>query len=313
VAEVVRSGFVEGRHRGSLVVLDPAGSVRLGRGDVLAPMFPRSSNKLMQAAGMVSAGLALTGEHLALAAASHSGESFHVAAVAEILAGAGLDESALQTPPDLPYGEAAREAALRRGDLPSRIAMNCSGKHAAMLATCVANGWSLPDYLDRSHPVQQATRDAVERLTGEPAGAVGTDGCGAPVLAVSLLGLARAFGRSVLAAPEAPERRVADAMRAWPAYVAGTGRDVTDLMVAVPGLLAKDGAEGVFACALPDGTSFAVKVEDGADRARQVVAAAVLSWLGVPAPVLDRLATIPLLGGGRVVGEIRVAPGLLPT
>ncbi|MEO6822475.1 MAG: asparaginase, partial [Candidatus Nanopelagicales bacterium] len=213
VAEVVRSGFVESRHRGSLVVLDASGAVLLSRGDVHVAMFPRSSNKLMQAAGMVSAGLALTGEHLAMTAASHSGEPFHVAAVAQILSGAGLDESALQTPPDLPYGEAAREAALRRGDPPSRIVMNCSGKHAGMLATCVANGWSLPDYLDPSHPVQQVTREAVERLTGEPAGAVGTDGCGAPVLAVSLLGLARAFGRSVIAAPQTPERQVADAMR----------------------------------------------------------------------------------------------------
>lgn len=309
---MVRSGFVESRHRGSLVVLDPTGAVRIALGDVGSPVFPRSSNKLMQAAGMVDAGLGLTGAQLALAAASHSGEPFHVAAIREVLADAGLDESALQTPPDLPYGEAAREAALRRGEPPSRIVMNCSGKHAGMLATCVANGWSVADYLDPSHPVQLATRAAVEQLTGEVAAAVGTDGCGAPVLAVSLTGLARAFGRAVQAAPGTAQRQVADAMRDWPEYVGGTGRDVTDLMAAVPGLLVKDGAEGVCAGALPDGTSFALKIEDGADRARVVVQATLLGRLGVRSPVLDRLVASPLLGGGRVVGEVRAAAGLLP-
>lgn len=310
LAEVVRSGFVESRHRGSLVVLDPSGAVLLSLGDVRSPIFPRSSNKLMQAAGLVGAGLALDGTHLAMVAASHSGEAFHIAAVEEILAGAGLDRSALQTPPELPYGEQAHEAALRHGQPPSRIAMNCSGKHAGMLATCVANGWSLEDYLDPAHLVQRAAREAVERLTGEPAAAAGTDGCGAPVLAVSLVGLAGAFGRSVLAGPTAPERAVADAMRAWPAYVGGTGRDVTDLMSALPGLLVKDGAEGVCAGALADGTSFALKVADGADRARQVVTSAVLRRLGLHAPVLDRLASLPLLGGSRVVGEVRAVEDL---
>lgn len=311
LVEVVRSGFVEGRHRGSLVVVDSDGSVLLARGDVASPAFPRSCNKLMQAAGLVELGYDGRDELLALAAASHDGEPHHVAGVRRILATVDLDDSALRTPPDWPLLESARDDLVRAGEGPAPVLMNCSGKHAAMIATCVGQGFPLDDYRAADHPLQQHLRGTVERLAGESVAAQGIDGCGAPVLAISLTALARAFSRSATAEQGSPERLVADAMRAHPEYVGGTGHLVTELMDGVPGLLVKDGAEGVLAGSLADGRAFALKVDDGAGRPRPVLAAGVLRSLGVDAEVLDRYDVAPLLGGGVPVGELRVAPGLL--
>ena len=153
---------------------------------------------------MLSCGLDLEQSLLALAAASHSGEDLHVAGVREILAGAGLTPSALQCPPDLPLDEQAQRRMLRAGAEPDRLHMNCSGKHAAMLATCVAAGWPVASYCDPGHPLQAEIRRTIERLTGEPVTAVGVDGCGAPLFAISLTGLARAFGALVSAEPGSP-------------------------------------------------------------------------------------------------------------
>lgn len=305
LAEVVRSGFVEGQHYGHAVVIGSDGSILQSWGDPHAVVFPRSSNKPAQAAAMVRAGLPLTGRHLALAAASHSGEGFHLAAVTDILVGAGLDESALQTPADYPLDADERDEWIRAGRAPEPIAMNCSGKHAAMLATCSVNGWSTHDYREADHPLQRAILDEVEHCAGEKVRVIGIDGCGAPVLGLSLIGLARSASACVQAADGSAQRMVADAMRAWPHYVGGTRRDVTRLMAGVPGLLAKDGAEGVYLVALGDGRAVAIKVLDGADRARIVALAEILLGLGVQAPVLDELRQIPVLGGGRAVGVVR--------
>lgn len=311
VAEVRRSGFVEGHHHGSVVALAADGSRAFSVGYVDVPVFPRSSNKPMQAAGMLRAGLDLDGELLALAAASHSGEPMHLDGVRRILAGVGLKESALGTPPDYPVDEVERLSYVRAGHAPAPLAMNCSGKHAAMLATCVVNGWPVAGYLSPEHPVQVAIRDTVEDMAGEKVTAVGVDGCGAPLFALSLGGLARAFRACVLGEVGSAERRVADAMRAHPAYAGGSRRDVTRLMEGVAGLLAKDGAEGVYAAALPDGRAVALKIGDGASRARPPVMVAALRALGVAeAPVLAELAQTPVLGGGRRVGEVRAVAGL---
>ncbi|MFD9487225.1 asparaginase [Streptomyces sp. NPDC059991] len=307
LAEVVRSGFVEGHHRGSLVVLAADGSVEFALGDPAAPVFPRSSNKPMQAAAVLRAGLDLSGERLALAAASHSGEGFHLDLVRKMLAEHGLTPDDLQTPPDLPLDAAEAETYLAAGHVRDRVTMNCSGKHAAMLAACRLNGWDEATYLDPAHPLQRLVHDGVEAAAGEPVASVGTDGCGAPLMAISLTGLARAFRTFVLAGPGAPERRVADAMRAHPEYVAGTRRPDTWLMREVPGVLSKMGAEAVQAVALPDGRALAFKVDDGAARALGPVLARALRLLGVDAPVVDRIGSAPLLGGAERVGEVRAA------
>jgi L-asparaginase II len=313
LAEVVRSGFTESRHRGTAVTLAPDGSVLLSVGAVGVPVFPRSSNKPMQAAAMVGCGLGLEGKLLALAAASHSGEDYHVAGAREILAGAGLTEDALHCPPDLPLDEDARRAHILAGGAADRVHMNCSGKHAAMLATCVLNGWPTQTYTDPEHPLQVHIRNELSRLAGEPVAAVGVDGCGAPLLAISVLGLARAFQAVVTAADGTPERKVADAMRAYPQWTSGTTRPERQLMEAVPGLLLKGGAEGVDGFALADGRAGGVKIEDGAARGRVPVTVALLRALGAEAEPgadtarLAELATTPVLGGGRVVGEVRAA------
>ncbi|MDX6360863.1 MAG: hypothetical protein QOH37_3917, partial [Nocardioidaceae bacterium] len=281
LAEIVRSGFVEGHHYGSVVALAADGSTAYAAGDVTSPVLPRSCNKPLQAVGMLRAGLDLDGELLALACASHSGEDFHIEGVRRILAGAGLDESALQTPPDFPLDDDAREAVIRAGGRKAPILMNCSGKHAAMLATCVVNGWDLATYLEPEHPLQQAIAATFAELTGEPVTTVAVDGCGAPLLSTSLTGLARAFAR--VATRDGAERRVAEAMRAHPAYVSGSTRDERALLTAIPGAIGKAGAESCYAVALTDGRAFALKHDDGAPRARPVTMAALLERLGVSA------------------------------
>ena len=309
VAEVVRSGLVEGRHHGSVVALDADGGVLMERGEVRAPMFPRSCNKPLQAAAMVDHGLRLAPALLALACASHSGEPFHVEGVRRILADAGLTEDALQTPPDWPLDDEARDAVVRGGGRRAPVLMNCSGKHAAMLATCVARGWGTDDYLDVDHPLQQAIAATFADLTGEPVAAVGVDGCGAPLLATSLTGLARAFSRVVLADPATAAGRVAAAIQEHPRMVSGTTRDESALLTALPGAVGKAGAEGCYAVALPDGRAVALKIDDGAARARAVVMAATLQGLGVSSPVLVEQSRTTVRGGGRDVGEIRPVPG----
>lgn len=316
LAETIRSGFIESRHRGSLLILGADGAPLLRAGQVTQPMFPRSVNKPLQAAALLRAGLDVDGKLLALAAASHSGEDFHLAGVREILARAGLTESALRCPPALPMDERAQREVLRRGGGPDRVQMNCSGKHAAMLACCVSAGWPVASYLDPAHPLQVAIRRTVQELAGEHVQTVAVDGCGAPLFALSLSGLTRALRVLVTAPAGTPERRVADAMRAHPDWTSGSRRPERALMAAVPGLLVKSGAEGVEGLALGDGRAAAYKIEDGASRVRPAVTVAVLRRLGVTSDpgvdgaALDQIAHVPVLGGQQEVGAVRATlPG----
>ena len=305
LAEVVRSAFVEGRHRGALVVLAADGTVEKALGNVIDPVYPRSANKPVQAAAVLRAGLDLSGERLALAAGSHSGEGIHRELVRKMLAEHGLSEADLSCPEDLPLDREEAETHLASGAGRTRTAMNCSGKHTAMLAACRAAGWDQRGYLRPDHPLQRLVADTLAELSGERVAHTGTDGCGAPLMAISLTALARTFRAFVLAPPASPEGRVAAAMRAHPEYVAGSRRHDTWLMREVPGTLAKIGAEAVQAVALPDGRALAFKIEDGAVRAVAPVLARALSGMGVVGPVLDRIADTPLLGGGARVGEVR--------
>ena len=312
VAHLIRGGMIEGIHYGSVVVLDADGQVQLQIGDIEAAFYPRSAIKPVQAVAMVRAGLPLDGELLSLAAASHSGEERHLAGARRILELAGLTEDSLRNVPDLPFDPVVRDVWVREGRPPSQLAQNCSGKHAAMLYVSKLNGWSLDDYLDPAHPLQQAIAEIVEDLTGQRIARATVDGCGAPLFSISLHGLARAVARITTAAPGTPEARVADAMREHAEMASGAGRDVAALMRAVPGLLAKDGFEGVQVAALPDGRAVAVKVSDGANRARVPVAAAGLVRAGVDAGLLGEFAGEALLGGGEPVGCVRPVRALDP-
>jgi L-asparaginase II len=306
VVEVVRSGFVESVHRARLLAVGAGGEPVRANGEVAVAVSPRSAMKPLQAVGMLRAGLDLDDRSLALACASHAGEPFHVDGVRKILADAGLGEDALQCPAVLPENEEARHEAIRSGDGPRRVYSDCSGKHAAMLATCVANGWPRADYRSPLHPLQRAIRRTVDELTGERAVATGVDGCGAPLFFVSMVGVVRAYRTLVQAPPGSPERRVADVMRAHPEWTSGTVRPENILMRALPGLLVKVGAEAFLAFAYEDGRAGAVKIEDGAGRARLPVVVAALRALGLDAPELIPYTAMPVLGGGEPVGEIRV-------
>ncbi len=312
LAAQIRDGLVESIHYGSLIAVsgEAAGSrTLLTVGDPLAPFYPRSALKPLQAVAMVRAGLDLPADLLALTAASHSGAAMHRDGAARILQFHGLTAGSLENSEDLPYGAREREDWLRGGGSPTQLAQNCSGKHASMAATCVINGWPVQGYLDPAHPLQQHVAKTVRELTGEEPAAISTDGCGTPLFALTLRGMARAFGRLASAAAHAgdpaadgAEASVADAMRRHPEMVGGEERDVTDLMRLSPGLLAKDGFEGVQLVGLPDGRAIALKISDGGDRARMPVTVRALEALDVDTAPFAGLATQTVLGGSRPVG-----------
>ena len=311
LVEAWRSGFLESVHRGSLVVVGPDGSVLHAVGDVDRPVLPRSANKPVQATALLAAGWTpRSAEELAIGAGSHSGEDGHRELVAGMLAAVGLSPDDLGCPPALPAHEATRAAWLAAGRAPERLAMNCSGKHAAMLSACVAADWPTEGYLEREHPVQQAVETRLGEAAGTPVAAVVVDGCGAPQHGLPLTGLARGVASLVEAAAGTSDRAVADAMRAHPWYVAGTEREDTGLMRAVDGLLVKGGADGVHVAALPGRGAVALKLDDGGERGRTPALCAGLRYLGVPAEQLAPWSLTPVSGGEGVVGEVRAAAAL---
>ena len=298
LAEYVRDGFVESVHRGYLLALNADGSTNLALGNSEQLIFPRSCVKSIQGAAMVRAGLKLEPRLLALGCSSHSGSAEHLSAVREILALAKLDETALQCMLDRPLGEEDRRA---WGDKPpTRISMNCSGKHAAMLLTCVTNGWPIESYLDPAHPLQVAIKTELEALAGEAITLTSTDGCGAPLFLMSLAGLARAI-RAITLSTDDVHQSVMNASRAFPEMVAGKGRLTTQMMEAVPGLYMKDGAEAVEVASMTDGRTLVFKVSDGSLRPFRVLVHAGLKRLGIDSPYEAE----NVLGGDRVIGAIR--------
>lgn len=316
LAVVERSGFVESRHSGVALVLSAEGTVIEQLGDAGALVLPRSSLKPLQALAMMTAGLQLDGERLGLATASHSGTDRHVSVVRDILDSVGLSEDALGCPPAMPTDQSTRDELVREGSAPARIRMNCSGKHAAMLATCAANGWDATTYLDSEHPLQAHIRDVVERLVGEKVAATAIDGCGAPVYAMSLSGLARAIhrvGNSSTSSPFALHRSagaLVAAVRENPWTIHGPGQPDT-IVIERLGVFAKGGAEGVMVMTAPNGTTIALKMLDGSGRAATAVALRLLERAGAlpPADVADAMSKLSLsvLGGGTPVGAIRPA------
>jgi L-asparaginase II len=325
-----RDGLVESIHYGSAIALEADGTAAAAAGDPMAPFYPRSSLKPLQAVAMVRAGLELPADLLALAAASHSGGARHRQGALRILEQHSLSVSDFANSRDLPYGAKEREEWLRNGGRSTQLTQNCSGKHAAMAATCVINGWPVQGYLEPSHPLQQLVAGTVTELTGEEPLAVSTDGCGTPLFALTLRGMARAFGLIARAAADSAEQNddgplgsrgaaaaVGLAMQQHPEMVAGEGRDVTELMRLLPGAVAKDGFEGVQLVGLADGRSVAVKISDGGDRARMPATVRLLEALGLDTAPLSGIGTAPVLGGGRPVGLLQATDFLsqpfLPT
>ena len=300
LAEYVRDGIVESKHFGHLIALDKDGKRVLTKGDPNAFIYPRSAIKSIQASAMVRKGLVQEVRHLALICASHSGSKAHQDGALEILRGAGLTQEALQCIADRPIGVQERKEWGEKE--PTRLAMNCSGKHAGMLATCVANNWPIENYLSQDHPLQLAIKEEFENLAGEKISKISVDGCGAPLFLISMQGLANAFYNLAIS-NDPVHKQVLTACLAYPEMVAGIGRSDTELMKTVPGLFLKIGAEGVQAAFLPDGRTVVFKVSDGSERAHQVILQSAFEKLGAKFEVKHP----EVLGGGKVIGEIRAA------
>ncbi len=298
LAEVLRGDVVESQHRGHLILLNANGTLKLARGNPAALIYPRSSIKSIQASAMVRAGLELEPRLLALVASSHSGSQMHQSAALEILALGGLNESALLNTRDRPLGDDERRDWGAKA--PTSLAQNCSGKHAGMLLTCVVNGWPTNKYLDPEHPLQMMCRLELENLASEEVSLTSIDGCGAPLFLISLMGLAKAI-HEITISKDPIHHSVLQACREFPEMVAGDGRLTTRKMSEIPGLFMKEGAEGVNVGSMPDGRTFAFKIEDGSSRAIGALVVAALDEFGVT----SMAESTPIYGGNKVVGAIR--------
>lgn len=330
LAEATRGSLVENRYRGAFVVSDAKGNIIAAAGDIDRPVFPRSAVKSMQAIAMVTSGAIgkfhLSDEELALACASHLGEDIHVQGVTHFLGHLGLGAADLECGAHAPSYAPAREALRARGDKPSALHNNCSGKHSGMLAVAEALGVPTAHYVDREHPVQKAVRAGIETVIGEPLSEdrCGTDGCSIPTWAAPLRAFARGFAR--MATGEglptdvaAGARRLFDAATRHPELVGGTGSIDTEIMRAFAGrVFQKGGAEGVQCGAVRDkGWGYALKVDDGHMAASHVMVATLLLAISDPDPaqrkVLERFSSQSVRNvRDLVVGQLRATELMSP-
>lgn len=316
LAYLVRSGFIESRHAGSVAVVNAEGDVVFSLGNPSAPVFPRSAMKPFQVVAMMSSGLEIDGAYAAIATASHNGSAAHVALVRDLLARAGLTDDALQCAKDMPGDKAMRNDVIKRDGGAERIYHCCSGKHAAMLLTCVQNEWPIDSYMDPEHPLQKRVVEVIDRLTGEKISISAVDGCGAPVHAMSLIALARGIRAITTSSTTSPfgmyraSAVLTQAMLANPWVVGAHGEPDTLIMERL-GFVAKAGYEGVFIVSTPDGTTAAVRVLDGNLRAAPAIALQALVRAGALEQArLDALLPdldMTVYGGGNPVGELRTS------
>ena len=297
LAEVTRGGIVESLHLGHLIVLNSDGTTYLSKGSPELAFYPRSAVKSLQASAMLKAGLTVSDEELAIVCASHSGNQIHIDLVTKMLEKRNIPLSAMKNAIDKPLGEKEK---ISWGDKPgTQLTQNCSGKHAGMLITCQQNGWDLNTYLEMNHPLQIAIKNEIELLAEEKVSASTFDGCGAPLFAISLTGLARAIS-TLVKSNEAIYKQIVAACTKYPDLVAGEGRLTTRMMRAVPGLFMKEGAEGIEVCALSDGRVIAIKIIDGSWRPVAPIIMEVFKRWGVSMP--DE--SVKIYGGGSVIGEV---------
>ena len=297
LATVTRSGIAESLHLGHLIVLNADGSTYLSKGSPELPIFPRSAVKSLQASAMLKAGLTVSDDELAIICASHSGAQSHIDLVIKMLEKRDLPISALKNALDKPLGEKEKFAWGEKDA--TQLAQNCSGKHAGMLITCNQNGWDMFTYLEMNHPLQIAIKNEIELLAGEKVSTSTFDGCGAPLFAISLTGLARSIS-NLVKSNEAAHKQIVTACTTYPELVAGQGRLTTRMMRAVPGLFMKEGAEGIEVCALSDGRVIAIKIIDGSWRPVAPILMEIFKLWGVEIP--DE--SVKIYGGEHVVGRV---------
>jgi L-asparaginase II len=321
MVEVWRGPLVESVHHGAAVVANAKGEIIAGWGDTGLITYPRSALKPVQAIALVESGAAaaqgLTSRHIALACASHYGETFQVNMVKEWLAHLALGEDALACGPDAPMGSEPAADAIRAGTPRTRIYNNCSGKHCGMLTVTKHHGWDIEGYQHPDHPMQQAYFDALSELMGRDARSLhwGVDGCTLPAAALSLDLYATMMARFSVAAVTSPVRQSAirtihAAMQAHPEYVAGSAQPNVDIARVTGGrIVMKTGAEGYIGAYLPgEGVGVALKIADGAQRARMPALMGVLASAGLlsqdEARQLAHLSETPVRDtAGAIVGR----------
>ncbi len=329
LVEVFRGAMVESRHAGAVAAVDADGHEVLSLGDVRRPVYPRSAIKAIQALPLVESGAAdrygFGPQELALACASHGGEPGHIATVERMLRLIGLDGSALKCGTHWPIHQPSAQALARAGGHASALHNNCSGKHAGFLCVACATGADPAHYVQPAHPVQRAVRDTLETMGESPlSGDVcAVDGCSVPTWALPLDALALAFAKFGSGAHMLPERakaaaRLRQACTAHPWHVAGTGRFCTEIMQRFGArIFAKTGAEGVYCAALPKlGIGIAVKCDDGAGRAAEVMMAATLDRLlnnDADSTLLEPFVRPPLRNwNGVTTGQLRPTEAFRP-
>lgn len=328
LVEYVRGDMVESRHRGSALIVDHAGRVLERWGDTARPVYARSALKPIQAIPLVESGAAgqfdLSDAEIALACASHGGETRHVETVARWLDRIGLGVADLECGAHPPLYAPAAEALYAAGQKPTALQNNCSGKHTGFLSTAVHKGEKTKGYIRLDHPVQQRILGILEQLAEVDLqnAPKGIDGCGIPVIGLPLERLAFAFARMARPAGLPKPRiaaiaRIRKAMSAEPFMVAGSGRSCTRLMGRFgERLQVKMGAEGVFVAMLPDkGIGIALKMADGANRAAEIAMLALLRRAGLYDAAVERELAEAGSGivhnvVGREVGTIRPAAAL---
>ncbi|MFM1906063.1 MAG: hypothetical protein RIT32_859 [Actinomycetota bacterium] len=284
-------------------MLTADGKIDYSLGDITELVYPRSAVKSVQAAVSLELGANLANETAAVAAASHSGSEAHLGFVRDILHDAGLTEADLQTPPDYPLGVSEQRAWIAAGKAKQSIAMNCSGKHAAWLNACVHAGIDPAKYLDPTNNLQQRIIELFGELAQEKVAISSVDGCGGPLHAISLTGLARMIQQAVLAPAGSNLNTIVTAVKAYPEAASGVGRDVARFMQAIPGSFLKDGAEGVEVLAIADGRTAAFKFDSGNFLIRHIVSARIFQLWEVSNEQSDELLTKPVPGGGKPVGK----------
>jgi L-asparaginase II len=292
LANVTRGGSVESQHFGHVVVVEAEGRIVFALGDPRFVTYIRSAAKPFQAMPLFDDAVpeifGFRDDEMAVIMSSHNGEPKHVDAVASILRKIGRSPEHLQCGIHPPMGATVLYELRRRGEKPTVLHNNCSGKHAGMLAACVNRGWPTENYLDLNHPHQQRILQAVARWAWMPASGIGVaiDGCSAPVFAMPLFNMARMYA-TLVGAEEAIPQRIVQTMATLPDMIAGEERFDTDLMRVTNGrIIAKIGAEGIQCIGVTGGQrlGMALKMSDGSHRAVSSVALAVLHKLGL---VLD--------------------------
>ncbi len=320
-----RGNAIESRHRGSVAVVQSDGQLLLSMGDVLHHTFPRSAIKFLQAIPFVESGAvehyALSDEHIAIACASHNGEDVHYGLVSDWLDRIGLDANDLECGASLPMYENAQFDLLGRGEGPTRVHHNCSGKHLGLLSTCLHCGDPTKDYRLYSHNAQRRWFEVLESMTSSRVMQLpwGYDGCGIPCLALPLQRIALAMAKFSDAAGQDAHRtdaiaRIQSAITQHPYLVAGKERLCTDLMLKLaPKVLVKIGAEGCYTACIPEqGIGIAIKIDDGNSRAANVALGAVLQRLGVlsdsvAAELEEHIAPVLTNSRGDAIGRIEAS------